>query len=106
MTRIRTVVPRPSAESNSIAPPIESTIPLQTANPRPNPPNRRESPRDSCANAANNRGAPRGSIPMPLSLTSMQTRTLSPASGVALTRTLAKPLSVNFSALSNRFNNT
>ena len=72
--RIRNVAPlsRPSLWA-SIVPPCISTSALLIANPNPRPPNRRVMERSACSKASKTRGSASGSIPIPLSFTSMTT---------------------------------
>src|SRR6185436_5437376 len=92
------VVPTPSSLSTSIVPPCISTSRLVSASPSPVPPGRSPEGSVSCSNARYSRDRSAGAIPIPVSITAIDTRS---SSRRARTRTMP-PRSVNFTAFEIR----
>src|SRR5689334_19561324 len=92
------VVPTPSSLSTSIVPPCISTSRLVSASPKPVPPGRSPDGSVSCSNERYSRDRSAGAIPIPVSITAIDTRS---SSRRARTRTIP-PRSVNFTAFEIR----
>ena len=92
-------VPRPVSEDTPMRPPINSTMRLQIARPRPVPPYRRVVEASAWLKAVNSRSTASGRMPMPVSRTSKRSWCCAADSPMRWTCTDTEPFSVNFTAL-------
>ena len=102
----RNVLPSPGTLSTAIAPPMCSISRQLMASPRSMPPNLREIEPATWLNSWNSLGSASAGVPMPVSLTEIDSRTPSDSHGAKDTVTDTPPCTVNLRPLPIRLSGT